>query len=461
VEFPELRHRSTEQESMDDASPSRLVLINEYRFLRHLNRATAAADAIVDAVADRIPGAGSRRISLVDFGCGGADIPERFLNLSRERGWDCTVLCTDRNEDAIEMGRARVLKGAQSGSHLASGAVGDARIDFRVVDLLAAERVLGARNFDVAHASLVMHHLDDESAVAGLRAMAAVARELVVWNDLVRDSLGIWGAQLSTIVASKELRHDAVVSVRRSFTLAEARAVAEAAGLVDIRARRVRGARFVLTGVPGPLQPQSTGRPLARAEGIRFSYGTRSVLADVNFVARSGELIHVIGANGSGKSTLLACMVGALQPAAGRAWIDQTALLPGYHPQEGGLFSALSVVANLETAARLARVPAVDRSSAVARCLVDFGLTEHAQHRVDRLSGGLKRRTALACAVIHSPIVLVLDEPDAGLDALGREALVRTVEAVLHRRGTVILASHASSWLQGLATTTPRVEVGL
>jgi len=97
----------------------------------------------------------------------------------------------------------------------------------------------------------------------------------------------------------------------------------------------------------------------------------------------------------------------------------------------------------------------------VARCLVDFGLTEHAHDRVDRLSGGLKRRTALACAVIHSPIVLVLDEPDAGLDALGREALVHTVEAVLQRRGTVILASHASSWLQGLATTTPRVEVCL
>ena len=446
---------------MDDASPSRLVLSDEYRFLRHLNRATAAADAIVDAVADRIPGAGSRPISLVDFGCGGADIPQRFLTLARARGWDCTFLCTDRNEDAIEMGRSRVLEHAQSVARTDAGAVAGAGMEFRVVDLLAADRVLGARSFDVAHASLVMHHLDDESAVAGLRAMAAVARALVVWNDLVRDSLGIWGAQLSTITASKELRHDAVVSVRRSFTMREARAVAEAAGLIDIQVRRVRGARFVLTGVPGPLQPQSTGRPLARAEGIGFSYGTRSVLAEVNFVARSGDLVHITGANGSGKSTLLACMVGALKPAAGRAWIDQTALLPGYHPQEGGLFSALSVVANLETAARLARVPAVDRSSAVARCLVDFGLTEHAQHRVDRLSGGLKRRTALACAVIHSPIVLVLDEPDAGLDALGREALVRTVEGVLQRRGTVILASHAASWMQGLAATTPRVEVCL
>lgn len=446
---------------MDDASPSRLVLSDEYRFLRHLNRATAAADAIIDAVADRIPGAGLRPISLVDFGCGGADIPQRFMTLARARGWDCTFLCTDRNADAIEMGRSQVLEHSRPGARADSGAVGGAGMEFRVVDLLAAERVLGTRSFDVAHASLVMHHLDDESAVAGLRAMAAVARELVVWNDLVRDSLGIWGAQLSTITASKELRHDAVVSVRRSFTMREARTVAEAAGLIDIQVRRVRGARFVLTGVPGPLQPPSAGRPLARAEAIGFSYGTRSVLRDVNFVARSGELVHITGANGSGKSTLLACMVGALKPSAGRAWIDQTALLPGYHPQEGGLFSALSVVANLETAARLARVPAVDRSSAVARCLRDFGLAEHAQHRVDRLSGGLKRRTALACAMIHSPIVVVLDEPDAGLDALGRDALVRTVEAVLQRRGTVILASHASSWLQGVAATTPRVEVCL
>jgi len=440
---------------MDDASPSRSVLTDEYRFLRCLNRATGAADAIVNAISDRVPGASTRPLSLVDFGCGGADIPERFLRLAQTRGWDCSVLCTDRSEDAIDMGRARAAAGS------ATGSLAQAGTEFRVVDMLAAESILGARSFDVAHASLVMHHLDDESAVAGLRAMSAVARELVVWNDLIRDSLGIWGAQLSTLAASRELHHDAVVSVRRSFTMPEARAVAEAAGLLDIRVRRVRGARFVLTGVPGPLQPIPVGRPLARAEAISFSYGARRVLSDVSFVARSGELVHVTGANGSGKSTLLACMVGALKPSAGRAWIDQTALLPGFHPQEGGLFSALNVVANLETSARLAQVPAAERSAAVARCMREFGLEDHAARRVDRLSGGLRRRTALACAVIHTPFVLVLDEPDAGLDAGGREALVRTVESVLSRRGTVILATHASSWLDALPSFARRVEVNL
>ncbi|MEI6474243.1 MAG: ATP-binding cassette domain-containing protein [Planctomycetota bacterium] len=440
---------------MDDASPSRSVLSDEYRFLRRLNRATGAADAIVNAISDRVPGASTRPLSLVDFGCGGADITERFLRLTRARGWDCSVLCTDRSADAIDMARARAAAESVTGSLAQAGT------EFRVVDMLAAESILGARSFDVAHASLVMHHLDDESAVAGLRAMSAVARELVVWNDLIRDSLGIWGAQLSTLAASRELRHDAVVSVRRSFTMVEARAVAEAAGLLDIRVRRVRGARFVLTGVPGPSQPIPAGRPLARAEGISFSYGARHVLSAVSFVARSGELVHVTGANGSGKSTLLACMVGALTPSAGRAWIDRTALLPGFHPQEGGLFSALSVVANLETAARLAQVPAAERSAAVARCMREFGLEDHATRRVDRLSGGLRRRTALACAVIHTPVVLVLDEPDAGLDVGGREALVRAVESVLSRRGTVILATHASSWLDALPSFARRVEVNL
>jgi ABC-2 type transport system ATP-binding protein len=91
----------------------------------------------------------------------------------------------------------------------------------------------------------------------------------------------------------------------------------------------------------------------------------------------------------------------------------------------------------------------------------EFGLEDHAARRVDRLSGGLRRRTALACAVIHTPFVLVLDEPDAGLDAGGREALVRTVESVLSRRGTVILATHASSWLDALPSFARRVEVNL
>lgn len=438
---------------MDDAAPSRSVLSTEYRFLSHLNRATSASEALVQAVADSVPNASGRPISLVDFGCGGADIPLRFLKQSAARGWQCTFLCTDWNEDALDIGREHV--------RAAGDGVLGAAMSFRVVDLLLADKALGARSFDVAHASLVMHHLDDESAVVGLRAMARVARELVVWNDLIREQLGVWGAQLSTMTAGRELRHDAAASVRRSFTMAEARAVAEAAGLLNIRVRRVRGARFVLTGVPGPLEPSSMGRPLARAEGICFSYGARSILSKVDFVARSGDLVHVTGANGSGKSTLLACMVGALKPSAGRAWIDQTALLPGFHPQEGGLFSALNVAANLETAARLAKVPNAERPRAVMRCLSDFGLEPHATQRVDRLSGGLRRRAALACAVIHSPSVLVLDEPDAGLDSGGREALVRAVEGVLARRGAVILASHAPSWLHGLPVFAQRVEVCL
>lgn len=181
----------------------------------------------------------------------------------------------------------------------------------------------------------------------------------------------------------------------------------------------------------------------------------------VNFVARSGDLVHVTGANGSGKSTLLACMVGALKPSAGQAWIDRTALLPGFHPQEGGLFSVLSVAANLESAARLAKVPSAQQPSAVMRGLSDFGLQLHASQRVDRLSGGLRRRAALACAMIHSPSILVLDEPDAGLDSGGREALVRAIEAVLVRRGAVILASHAPSWLHDQQSFAKRVEVCL
>ena len=427
---------------MDAQAPDREILLAEYRFLRQLNQVTAAAEALADAAVARAPATCRERLEIVDFGSGGADIPERALATLARRGWSATCLCTDRSPEAIEIGEATPRAG----------------LSFRVVDVVRATETLRPKCCDISHASLVLHHLGDADVVEALRQMGAVARHAVVWNDLVRDRIGVVGAWLSTIGRRAELRRDAVVSVRRGFTLAEATTLGEAAGLVDIAVRRVRGARFVLCGAPGPaIESDGARRPLVRASSLSVRYGSREVLADFSMVARCGELLLVGGPNGAGKSTLLACLAGALRPQRGSVWIDRTVGHPGFHPQEGGLFTSLSVARNLEIFASLSGSPRDGRGRAIDSVIDRFGLRGHVARTVAELSGGLRRRAAIAACLVHDPGVAILDEPDAGLDGAGRATLVHEIQAILARGGTVVIASHTPAWLEDMNAVSRRI----
>ncbi len=431
---------------MDAQAPDRDVLLSEYRFLRRLNQVTLAAAALADAVQHRVPREGTSGIEIIDFGSGGADIPERCIQILRQRGIEANCLCTDRSPDSIAINEATPRAG----------------LAFRVVDVVRATNTLAPKSCHVAHASLVLHHLADADVVEALRQMALVARDLVVWNDLVRERIGVVGAWLSTIGRRRELRRDAVVSVRRGFTLAEALTLGEAAGLCDLSIRRVRGARFVLCGRPAsPTQTAESsspfGRPLVRATGLSVGFGKRQVLRDLSLVARAGELVSVGGPNGAGKSTLLASLAGALRPQVGTVWVDRTEGHPGYQPQEGGLFTSLTVARNLETFADLYGVPASARARVIASAVTRFGLGDHVHQPIAALSGGLRRRAAIAVSVLHEPRVMLLDEPDAGLDAEGRTVLLAEIQAVLGRGGCVVLASHTPAWLESMNAVTRRI----
>lgn len=431
MDHPSFPARSTLTESMDDPSAGADVIRSEYRFLARLNRATRAVESLAEEIERRGLHRGGRPVRVVDFGSGGGDIPRRLVAQARRRGWEVQALCTDRREP---------------GPGPSARSPGEP-LEFRRLDVLEGPERLGRGGHDVAHASLVLHHLGDRDVVRALRAMADVATGLVVWNDLVRDRIGVAGAWLSTLGARAELRRDAVTSVRRGFTLDEALAAAEAAGLLEVRIRRVRGARFVLSGTPGPAPV--AGRPLVRADGVTVRYGPRTALADVSLVVHAGEVLMVEGPNGAGKSTLLGCLVGARVPCAGTAWRDRSGAPVGFHPQDGGLFPALDVAANLATFARAAGMRAPAREAAVREALARFGLDAHASMPVTRLSGGLRRRAALAACLVHRPSVAVLDEPDAGLDAAGHEALIREIDAIAARGGAVVVASHAPERFAG------------
>jgi len=178
------------------------------------------------------------------------------------------------------------------------------------------------------------------------------------------------------------------------------------------------------------------------ATGLRQRYGSRTVLGPLDLVLEAGDSLAVLGENGSGKTTLLRLLATASRPAAGElrilgldASIERAELRRriGYLGDNPGHYPALTARENLEFFAVLF---GVDRSR--ARAALDLvGLAPVADRRAAELSRGMAQRLGLARAVLHAPQLLVLDEPDAGLDEEGRNVLARLAEG-----RSLVLATH-------------------
>jgi len=188
------------------------------------------------------------------------------------------------------------------------------------------------------------------------------------------------------------------------------------------------------------------------ARGLGQRYGSRVALTGVDLDVEVGEAVAVLGENGSGKTTLLRILATASRPGSGsltilgldsRSQREHLRARIGYLAHAGGLYPALTALENLEFYCDLY---GVQRAGAV-RALEQVGLTDSRRRRAGELSRGMQQRLALARTVLHAPEILVLDEPDAGLDASGRDLLVN-----LARGRTLVLATHDSD-LAGLLCT--------
>jgi ABC-type multidrug transport system ATPase subunit len=199
------------------------------------------------------------------------------------------------------------------------------------------------------------------------------------------------------------------------------------------------------------------------AQALRQRYGTRTVLGPLELSLDAGGSLAVLGENGSGKTTLCRLLATAARPASGRlaifgldAAVARTELRRriGYLGDAAGHYPALTARENLEFFCDL---HGVDRGRAGSTLKV-VGLAEMAGRRAAELSRGMAQRLGLARAILHAPELLVLDEPDAGLDEEGREVLARVVEG-----RTLVLATHdrelaARLCRQTLDLSAPRLE---
>ncbi len=185
---------------------------------------------------------------------------------------------------------------------------------------------------------------------------------------------------------------------------------------------------------------------------LRKRYGEVEALAGVEFAVERGELFGMIGPDGAGKTTLIRTLVGLILPEAGEvlvAGLDVTRELPrvketiGYMSQRFSLYPDLSVEENVHFYGELYRVP---RRELLARKqeLYRFSrLGEFAKRRAGALSGGMKQKLALCCTLIHTPRILLLDEPTTGVDPLSRREFWDLL-AELNRQGTTIFATTAA-----------------
>src|SRR5215211_6508208 len=200
------------------------------------------------------------------------------------------------------------------------------------------------------------------------------------------------------------------------------------------------------------LKPARSGRTVIEAVGLDVGAGEKQLLSDASLALERGEHVALVGPNGSGKTTLLETLLGRREPRAGRARLGH-GVHPAYFSQhEVELDERLTV---LETAERETGLPRPQAQNLLGRFLFS-GWEEH-QKSVSVLSGGERRRLALALVVASGANFLVLDEPTNHLDLESREALEAALEAF---PGTILLVSHDRALLDAVAERTLAIEDG-
>lgn len=193
-----------------------------------------------------------------------------------------------------------------------------------------------------------------------------------------------------------------------------------------------------------------SGEPAVRIMNIRKRFGATEALKGITAAVPRGQLTGLAGPDGAGKTTLMRLMAGLLAPDAGTLTVagldtqaDSVVLADrvGYMPQRFGLYEDLSIQENLDLYAELRGLPPADRTGLFAQLLAFTRLAPFTRRLAGQLSGGMKQKLGLACALMARPEVLLLDEPGVGVDPVSRQDLWRMVQALTSDGMAVVWAT--------------------
>lgn len=201
---------------------------------------------------------------------------------------------------------------------------------------------------------------------------------------------------------------------------------------------------------PAPLRAGG-GEVLVAAEHLTRRFGDFVAVDDLTVDVRAGEVLGLLGPNGAGKTTLIRILCGLLGPSAGAAQVagfdvarqsEQVRSNIGYVSQRFSLFTDLTADENLRFFARAYGVPPAETAARIAWARERAGLAAGEESLVRDLSSAVRQRLALACAIVHRPRVLFLDEPTSGVDPLSRFRFWRLIAAVAADGVAVIVSTH-------------------
>lgn len=180
-------------------------------------------------------------------------------------------------------------------------------------------------------------------------------------------------------------------------------------------------------------------------------YGDKTAVDGISLTIERGAFFGLLGPNGAGKSTTIHCITGIAQPTSGTITVDgldvvkdykQARKKVGLSPQEFNLDFFATPEQLMDFMGGYYGIPAPERKARIDELIARFELEEHRKMKFQKLSGGLKRRAVLARALVHTPDLLILDEPTAGVDVEQRHALWEYLKEMNSRGKTIILTSH-------------------
>ncbi len=208
--------------------------------------------------------------------------------------------------------------------------------------------------------------------------------------------------------------------------------------------------------------------PMLTVAGLTKRFGARTAVDGLGLTVARGETLGLLGPNGAGKTTTLQMLVGALAPDAGsvRFADGRTPAEPaarariGIAPQALALYAELTAAENLAFFGSLYGLARERLAARVAWCLEFAGLTDRRRDRVATFSGGMQRRLNLACALVHEPELLLLDEPTVGVDPHSRNHIFTAIEALQRQGLTLLYTTHYMEEAERLCTRIAILDQG-